>query len=50
MKISNKILLGGFGVIVILLIAALITGKAVLNKEIDMRVSVQQDSIIRMID
>ncbi len=50
MKTSNKILLGGFSVMVILLITALITGKAVLNREIDMRVSLQPDSIIRMVD
>jgi hypothetical protein len=50
MKTSNKLLLGGFGLIVILVVAALITGKSVLDREIDMRISVQPDAIVRMIN
>ena len=49
MKTSNKLLLGGFGLLVILVVAALFTGKSVLNREIDMRISVQPDVIVRMV-
>lgn len=50
MKTSNKLLLGGFGVIVILVVAALITGKVVLDREIDMKISVQPNAIVRMVN
>jgi len=50
MKTSNKLLLGGFGLIVILVVIALITGKSVLDREIDMRISVQPDAVVRMIN
>ncbi len=50
MKTSNKLLLGGFGLLVILVVAALITGKSVLDREFDMRISVQPDAITRMVD
>ncbi|NQT61257.1 MAG: hypothetical protein HQ557_20000 [Bacteroidetes bacterium] len=50
MKISNKILIGGFSFLVILVIAALISGKIMLNREIGNLMALHPVSIVRMVD
>ena len=49
MKTSNKILIGGFGFLVILVIAALISGKVVLDRELGARAAEQPVSIVKIV-
>ena len=49
MKTSNKLLLGGFGLIVILVVIALITGKSVLDREIGIGTLEQPAAIVKIV-
>ena len=50
MKTSNKILIGGFCVLVILVIVFILSGKAVLNRELGMEGAEQPAAIVETAD
>ena len=49
MKTSNKILIGGFGALVILVIVFLFSGKSVLDRELNISAVEQPVSIVKIV-